>query len=551
MGKKSRKKREKRLKSEYSSPAINPSKNGEDHNSLLDYTRCVSEIETIFSRYSAKDVCICLNVSDLWLPNISSQIKHQFVLGVFLSMRPASFTQELSVDTYESYKSFMEQLYPSIPSFPMLEDFIPETDWGDIKVHFHGELFKVFYGSNVERITDFIEAFKLKFGLPGIQHAEGTASEKYYNLRVAIQIQDYLLSTIKKSEVGVVNDISPGHIEIPNKRFWERCRSSLLTMFEKLQSVPNSSELVIPLGNHRMPKSWSGCEEALYNGTFLPTILAKIGESYFPISARNAVGVVLVHEDELISNESLDQSEDVAENIAKFIEQRFRKSNVITGPCKLATRYGQFEHIFSALILGRHKVYLVTVLELESIKKLAIIEKEVNKITSGSEEWVICRRDSCGAIQLQNRSGNPRNIEIIALVPIASPQQAFLPIESKTKIRVLVLPDFVTIFDSLSDTEELERFWDYADNIEDETISMSFSGMADLFGSFRDTHGVLLDGATVSPPTIFIDPHWGSNWRYTNLVEFWTNAPKMFPDDNNIAWKLEPPGGEKTTRSNG
>jgi hypothetical protein len=66
------------------------------------------------------------------------------------------------------------------------------------------------------------------------------------------------------------------------------------------------------------------------------------------------------------------------------------------------------------------------------------------------------------------------------------------------------------------------------------------AGMADLFAVFRDSHGLLVDGA-LTPDRIYLDPHWGSNWRYHQLAEFWKNAPPLFPGDSGTAWKVEPP----------
>ena len=63
------------------------------------------------------------------------------------------------------------------------------------------------------------------------------------------------------------------------------------------------------------------------------------------------------------------------------------------------------------------------------------------------------------------------------------------------------------------------------------------SDLADLFGSFRDSHGQIIDGAIV-PNMIMLDPHWGANWRYTQLREYWGEAPSNFPDDVS-AWDAE------------
>jgi hypothetical protein len=107
----------------------------------------------------------------------------------------------------------------------------------------------------------------------------------------------------------------------------------------------------------------------------------------------------------------------------------------------------------------------------------------------------------------------------------------------KTRARGLALPDFVTIFDALEDVAELERFWSFLDG--SRGMLGPVTGVADLFASFRDSNELLVDGA-VTPDMISLDPHWGSNWRYRELVGFWTNAPPLFPDHSDTVWSVEP-----------
>ena len=77
----------------------------------------------------------------------------------------------------------------------------------------------------------------------------------------------------------------------------------------------------------------------------------------------------------------------------------------------------------------------------------------------------------------------------------------------KTEVQLLWLPDFITIFDSLEDIAELDRFWSYVSDYEDILGPMS-AGMADIFAVFRDSHGLLVDGA-LTPDRIYLDPALG------------------------------------------
>ena len=68
-------------------------------------------------------------------------------------------------------------------------------------------------------------------------------------------------------------------------------------------------------------------------------------------------------------------------------------------------------------------------------------------------------------------------------------------------------------------------------------LSPFSSGLADLFGTFKDTHGVLVEGA-INPTMIALDPHWGSGWRFRSLTEFWASAPARFPDGS-TGWNVK------------
>jgi hypothetical protein len=97
----------------------------------------------------------------------------------------------------------------------------------------------------------------------------------------------------------------------------------------------------------------------------------------------------------------------------------------------------------------------------------------------------------------------------------------------KMDARLIALPDFVTLFDSLEDGAELQKFWTYLD--ETLEITRGLAGLTDHFAAFRDSHALLVPGA-VTPDLIHIDPHWNSGRRFRELKEFWSKAPGQFPD---------------------
>lgn len=134
------------------------SKNNKD-----ELPQLIENLIVIFSEYNPLDTFLALNISELWLPNISSQVKHTLALNVLLSMKVESFRSEKKINTYQEFRHFLSSVYQYLPESPYLEDYVPEQDWGEIKVLWKNELYRIFYGGSVELITDYIKAFEIYY----------------------------------------------------------------------------------------------------------------------------------------------------------------------------------------------------------------------------------------------------------------------------------------------------------------------------------------------------------------------------------------------------
>ena len=83
-------------------------------------------ISEYLKAYSAEDIAKSLFVTSLWLPNISSTIKHRLLVTVFITINSDDFSQDNKIVTYEDFCEFTANLIKLLPSFRMLEDYIPE-----------------------------------------------------------------------------------------------------------------------------------------------------------------------------------------------------------------------------------------------------------------------------------------------------------------------------------------------------------------------------------------------------------------------------------------
>lgn len=486
----------------------------------VEFERTCSELRTLFTHYTPDDVIVSLSVSDLWLPNISSQVKHALALAVSISMAASSFRGSGRIESYSDFKQFIEQVYAILPSFPSLEDYVPERDWGEVKFLSNGSLLRIFYGGAVERISDFVTAFYL---------VHGAAVQASQDMHLALLAQDHVLAAVDRASVGVADDIEAGHIEIPGETFWRACRDAILSLSARPELAGVSQGLVTKLGVLSAPKRRMDFSDGVMTGSALPVFLVEVGTHRFPLALRNAAATVIEHwagKNNVAS----------AEAIAGFVSARLR--HVIKGPLRVVTRTeGRQPFIFSAVILGGAKPYLVIALEEAGVAQLPRLEAGLKKAVS-SGEWALQPIGGRGAVQIWTRDGilpTSGQLVVIAVLSRVTTVTGFLEIPM-TQARLLPLSDFVTIFDSIKDVKELDRYWAFVD-AHSSTIG-GFSGPADRFAAFRDSNALLVDGA-IAPTMISLDPHWGSRWRHRMLTRYWDNAPPSFPDVPNTAWDVE------------
>jgi hypothetical protein len=116
MGRKSREKRERKLKEERA--------NTLDYAASLykkadaSFVQVIQQFREILVRYRAEDVILAGTISELWLPNITSQVKHQLLLRIAVSLPPHEYTGAQRLDLYEDFQVFLLDLYAILPSFP-------------------------------------------------------------------------------------------------------------------------------------------------------------------------------------------------------------------------------------------------------------------------------------------------------------------------------------------------------------------------------------------------------------------------------------------------
>lgn len=493
-----------------------------------------SALEEHLTRFNAADAYTALLISELWLPNLSSQVKHCFAATTFASISPDRFSPEHRIEGYDAFRDFITGVYRHLPSFPTLEDYAPEPDWGEVKSVTTTGILKAFYGGSVERITDFIDAFRMK-------HPSNSAPIR--DLDGALAIQDHLLSSIQRSDAWTDNGWPIGSLHVPDNQFWSQVHSALPGLLQKTSQLAISPDLALHLGKPGIKRGWQEFGEAILSGTALPYALLDIGGSLFPVSPRELASVTIHYWEQRPSHPGDWVEKQVSASIASFLKPRIR--HVTAGPYRIVIRDGQGERLEVPAILAHETVlYLVIVLSPERLSGLQDIERKLLSMFEHDGGVVALDIESERMVTFRQKAEAPdvRQVNLIVIATDASPEPKAIRIP-RSRSHKLFLPDFISIFGSLSSIDELISYFNFVDKHKQTGLG-PFTGPVDHFAAFKQSHALLADGA-VEPTYISLDPHWGSNWRYEQLKMFWAAAPAAFPDDAPTSWELEPSSGSK------
>ena len=491
------------------------------------FNRSIEAVRAHLTSARAIDAYLALLIDELWLPNISAQGRHALAVSVFVSEKTSSFADR-SLGTYAEFSEFLGRLHRLLPVFPMMDDYVPELDWGQVRIVFEGETYRMMYGGAFERMPDFIEAFWLvkTGGEPGRN-----------DLRAVLTLQDHLLKHI--AQPSEVSRIDADHLEVPPEDFWTQAQEALENIADLTAKLAVSPALIArqgaiprPVGASFMPKFMSG--------KLLPFALLELEGRRFPISPRSLCAVVIQYWEEHETRPSSQLERDTATQTASFMAARFRPADIIPGPMRVSLRHPKLADLqVATLLCTRNALWVVVIIDVRRAKGLPAAENRLRALIK-EDDGLVAQDLATGQILHMPLQGHPADaIRLMAVVvaPIAGASVALSP---SSTVRTLFLVDLVSIVESVQRMQDLEDYFAFVDA--NEESASPFTGHMDQFAAYRYSHGVLVGGA-IRPTMIMLDPHGGSNFRFEALRDFWASAPRRFPDDKPTTWSIEPTDG--------
>jgi hypothetical protein len=194
----------------------------------VEFKHACESVSKLLTEFCPGDAALLLFASSLWLPNIASQAKHLLWANIFTSLKGSQFKNKTTINTYDSFRESIEKIHGLLPTFPELEDYIPECDWGNVRFHHKKADYKIFYGCEVGNIYDWLMSFQMLYCSIEDRFLECNERSPAIELGRCLELQNHIINGIAScSNKTAVSGISPGHLEVPSEQFWLQVRSFL------------------------------------------------------------------------------------------------------------------------------------------------------------------------------------------------------------------------------------------------------------------------------------------------------------------------------------
>jgi hypothetical protein len=496
-----------------------------------------------FKQYSFDDIARALFTFSTWLPNIASLVRLQFLYTTLESLRVEDFKEQSKIKNYEDFTVLCSQLIEGLPSFPSLEDYVPEPDWGQIKYFYDNQFYRILYGSEFSNIYDYYSSFEIIHRPFEDYYVKATNRSPIQELEFCLKLQDYFIEEVTTQPIGEELELHPGDLCIPTKDFWQET-SSVLDRFSPEffsgHSLISKYTRDVNTSGQSKPPSAKKFINSFFQELNCSYFFLKCGSKYYPTLIRRYFPIlfeiwnkILAESYTKIQEEEKNPEISIGLELHRYVRDRVDESNVYELASPVSEDLKPSNAIFTTALHTKDQLLLIHITP-PSVNK-SLLESYLQGITSDLKESLgflshYPTRLGLRARQeiVEFRSNKECRIlepQILIIIPYSSTAVMRLRLPEDLPGEIIGLDQFVGIIDEIDDIEELASFFDY---VKDTEISLAVSPMnsyLDKFGAFKDSHGVLVRGAS-EYNFILLDTQWGSRFRYESLSQFY----KFFPD---------------------
>lgn len=508
----------------------------------MGFDKSINKIRELYSGYSFGDVAKSLFVIDLWPPNMLCHIQCTLFSLVFCSLPADHFSKMDKITSYKHFVEFSNNLYALSPSFPMIEDYRPMPDWGDIKVQLGRESFRFFNGS-VDDMYDYIKGYELVYGAVGKLLPEITNRDPIEELIQLLGFQDSIMAAVKCPPIKkLYSSLDIGAKSIAPQSFWQKLIEFLGDT--DIYAVFDSrllSRLTMKTGSvsGNMLDSEQSFGEFVMTTNSIGACFINNGESLFPLLPRSGLEVLLSDWSSIFYGNSETLSTDGLQanltiRLCKYVSDRIlRKNNIeLVSAVSLDTKI-LHDAIFTNAIIAEDRIILPYVLppcilarkDADAITKNAFekIKEAVNYMNVGP--FAAASHVKRGIFTLKTLDGvSPQKVTPLIILPNMSLGPMAYGVHEEPPSVVMSLTYFLAIIDEVSSANELASFFDFLENADNKVFAPDY---LDLFAIFKEGHGVIIDGATMPNTNVWLDATWGVRFRFESLASFWKEYPDL------------------------
>lgn len=499
-------------------------------------------LREILSKYSLDDLARSLFTLNMWIPNVGSPIKIEY-LYVALECCAGSLAEENSVHSHDEFRELCNSLLAALPNLDALEDYAPEADWGEIRYFHDDRFFKMFYGANLCNPYDFYSAFEVThFGFDQ-EYRRLLGRSPKSEVGFCLSVQDYIITILDQSD-WPRPEVIPGRIEVPPEEFWKRS-NEFLTKFPtdgKFEAAQLDQYSHVVGVNEPVP--WPDQEQfaaRCCENENCCYFFIKAGETYYPVLPRKYLtvlygtwGTLLQNRYDDISDRDPKADENLDKEVSGFIRQRLKLGSELGMVSAVTSDSRPHSLRFVSAIQSRNRLFLIHTVPLsrylddlsayleELVEPLSEAQTLMSKSPSRLMFWSIGQIAECRDDE-QDSTLEPR---FLITTPYLSTRTETIDIPKKLPGVVLPIDQLLGIVDEVKSSEDFADFFEYWNQIRSSTRMIPLNSALDAFASYRYSDSVLIDGVA-SPSLIVLDFHWGTGYRYESLLDFWSKFPAI------------------------
>ncbi|MDI7236395.1 hypothetical protein QMM95_09880 [Leptospira santarosai] len=501
----------------------------------------IKKIKEHLSSYNPEEVLYYSFSLFLWIPNISAIAKSELTYAIFLALPINLFNEEKVPDfSYERFSYFCRKLIGLFPDFRTLEDFIPETDWGEIKYFLNKKYYKIFYGGNFSNPHDYIKLFEI-LHFPFAEFYEKKEGIRPQNaLQEVLQLIDNIIDEIDQKNIDALN-VSPGHLEVPSNAFWNSCKDYLDNFQNKISGNQYLVKEAIWIGGQKGDiLEEDKFYEVLFSESIVRKYLIEHNGKCFPFLPRNYIHNLFNNWGQKFPSSTelnIAEVEDaIMHAVGSFADSALENVQILP--------FVEIEGINVSFQIGISQSDKLILIYIGNIYNALAVEEGLSNLNLNSinplKIKVMGHESKFG---FRNKSGE-YEVDEESRIKV---ELIYLSLGLNTFAKSVKLPtgftanfwfslDFIGILYSLDSLEQLFKFLEFKRIEKNKIFGHSLSHI-DYFGAFVDSSGIIDKGAS-DPDTIFLDPLWGSKFRYRFLKNFYLLFPQSPLLGDPYGWKL-------------